>query len=273
MGLLLAYPGIAHEGTNKGLQLFFTGLFPYLLPYVILTGWLLRLTARYDHLSRLFVYIKIYVISSLGGFPTGAVTVSYFYKKGVLHDKEGAYLLAFCHFPSPLFCIGFVGMDLLQNTAVMWRYLAVYHAVSLIFVIFTFFIFHQKKVSMEQVVQERFALLTSIKESVPTVAVVAATIVFFTTIHSIIAFIVQAATPSLLAAIALEMTTALSIASTIDTPLRATVIAFILTTQSLSIHTQVAIIAQQANLSLKPYIFQRLLLIFIVPIAFYFLMT
>ena len=43
--LLLLFPQTAHNGTDLGLNLFMEALFPYLLPYLILTQWLLRLTA------------------------------------------------------------------------------------------------------------------------------------------------------------------------------------------------------------------------------------
>ena len=43
--LLLLFPQTAHSGTDLGLNLFMEALFPYLLPYLVLTQWLLRLTA------------------------------------------------------------------------------------------------------------------------------------------------------------------------------------------------------------------------------------
>lgn len=56
-------------------------LFPYLLPYLILTQWLLRLTAPMrTKTKRASLYVQAYLISALGGYPTGATTVVYLKK-------------------------------------------------------------------------------------------------------------------------------------------------------------------------------------------------
>jgi hypothetical protein len=55
--LLLLFPGIAHEGTDLGVELFMEALFPYLLPYLILTQWFIRLTPNTsDSSSRFKLY-------------------------------------------------------------------------------------------------------------------------------------------------------------------------------------------------------------------------
>ena len=41
--LFILQPGIAHDGAEAGAQLFVHALLPYLLPYIILTQWLLKI--------------------------------------------------------------------------------------------------------------------------------------------------------------------------------------------------------------------------------------
>ncbi|CAM5218549.1 Sporulation integral membrane protein YlbJ OS=Lysinibacillus sphaericus OX=1421 GN=ylbJ PE=4 SV=1 [Lysinibacillus sphaericus] len=82
-------------------------LFPYLLPYLILTQWLLRLTAPMRaKTKRISLYVQAYLISALGGYPT-AIPIVYLKNSGQLHLKEANFLLAVCHAPSPLFYLRF----------------------------------------------------------------------------------------------------------------------------------------------------------------------
>ena len=105
-------------------------LFPYLLPYLILTNWFIRLTSSPQQNS-LFLLFKTYAISAIGGFPTGAATIAHLYKRGSFTPKQAAYLLGICHCPSPLFVFGFVGQDVLQSTSFSWQYLILLHIFSL----------------------------------------------------------------------------------------------------------------------------------------------
>ena len=41
--LFILQPGIAHAGAEAGAQFFVHALLPYLLPYIILTQWLLKM--------------------------------------------------------------------------------------------------------------------------------------------------------------------------------------------------------------------------------------
>ncbi len=113
----------------------------------------------------------------------------------------------------------------------------------------------------------------SIKETAPTILLVGTTIIFFTTIQTI----VQQGLDSLLPK--LPYTAELSIAAILEVTngLKMTVSAFpnlpylpllvvmLLTMQSISIHLQIFVIAKSAKLSVRPYLKFRLLSIIIVP--------
>ncbi|UZN00325.1 hypothetical protein OL548_11660 [Lysinibacillus sp. MHQ-1] len=92
--LLLLFPQTAHSGTDLGLSLFMEALFPYLLPYLVLTQWLLRLTAPMrTKTKRASLYVQAYIISALGGLSNWSnhyclfkkTAVSYILKKQIFY--------------------------------------------------------------------------------------------------------------------------------------------------------------------------------------------
>lgn len=284
--LLLFFPGIAHEGTDLGVELFMEALFPYLLPYLILTQWFIRLTPNTSNSSSRFkLYFKTYGISALGGFPTGAATITYLKKSKQISLREANILLSICHSPSPLFVLGFVGNDLLNDTTFSWQFLILYHIVSLSILCGVFFYFRRKDKGKpvaipESATKQSNPFTSSVKDSIPTVLVVGATIIFFTTIYTVVMHSVKSLVPDihnnvmLLIAAMLEMTNGLRIGQELfadQHTLLLVLMATFLTSQGLSIHMQVAVIAKGEHLSLKPYILMRLIYVLLIPSLFYLL--
>ncbi len=264
--LLLCFPGVAHEGADMGLALFMDALFPYLLSYLILVNWLLKLSAAWPLQGRLF-YLKIYMLSAFGGFPSGAAILNNLVKQQELSRREANLLLGICHAPSPLFVIGFVGQDLLQDVTFSYHYLLLVHGFSLVLL---FFIPVTKRTI--QPIYYKMSFTTSIRESTPVVLVVGSTIIFFTTIYAVISTSLNPImTDNYLGAIAslLEFTNGLHtlhLLTSGDT-LRLLVV-LLLTTQSLSIHLQVAVIVREQALSLKMYALIRLLYAIAIPLLY-----
>lgn len=276
--LLLLFPGIAHEGADLGVSLFMEALFPYLLPYLILTSWLLRMTSKYTT-HPFLLYLKTYAISAIGGFPTGASAIAQLLKAKELSKREAAILLGICHCPSPLFVIGFVGLDLLEDVSFGWRYLIILHAFSLVFLIIAYFFIAQKREKVTYVpVEQRAAFANSMKDSIPTVLIVCATIVFFMTIytvvlHSMNQFFSLNQYAQIFFAALLEMTNGLQLMQQLlHTKWLHLALVTGLTAQSLSIHMQTVVIAKSSSIALRPYFFIRLLYILIIPLL-YFLFT
>jgi len=281
--LLLFFPGIAHEGTDLGVELFMEALFPYLLPYLILTQWFIRLTPNTSQsTSRFKLYFKTYGISALGGFPTGAATITYLKKSNQISLREANILLSICHSPSPLFVLGFVGNDLLNDTTFSWQFLILYHIVSVLVLVGIFYYFRRedkgKPLKIVSTENQPNPFTSSVKDSIPTVLVVGATIVFFTTIYTVVMHSVKSLVPDihnnvmLLLAAMLEMTNGLRIGQELfaqNHTILLVILATFLTSQSLSIHMQVAVIAKGENLSLKPYFLMRILFTILIPVLFY----
>lgn len=283
--LLLLFPGVAHEGTDLGVELFMEALFPYLLPYLILTQWFIRLTPeRKQSSSKFQLFFKTYGISALGGFPTGAATIVYLKKSKQLSLKEANFLLAICHSPSPLFVLGFVGNDLLNETRFSWQFLILYHVVSVI-ILFIFYLYYRKNfyepnhLPTINTPNQQNPFTSSIKDSIPTVLVVGATIIFFTTIYTVVMHSISSFIPNihsnvmLVIAAMLEMTNGLQIAQQLfsDKLFLPVILATFLTSQSLSIHMQVAVIAKTEGLSLIPYTLMRIVFTLFIPFLYFVL--
>ncbi|MER1984647.1 MAG: hypothetical protein ABS948_02015 [Solibacillus sp.] len=272
--LLLLFPEHAHEGVDLGTSLFMEALFPYLLPYLILTGWFIRLTTTNNTSHPLSLILKIYVISALGGFPTGSATISQLVKQQALTRTQAAYLLGICHSPSPLFLIGFVGQDLLGQTSFSWNYLLLLHSFSLLLLLFL----HKKLLTnstQSAFEKDPYPFSSSVKESVPTVAVVAATIIFFTTVYHVLlhntALFFTHLPPTGQAFLGgiLEMTNGLFLFNgLLSAELFPLIAVILLTAQSFSIHLQVVVLAKSADIPLKVYVFIRLLYCLCIPLLY-----
>lgn len=121
---ILRYPKAALYYAFTGLDLWYKKLIPSLLPFMILSGMMIRmqLTGGFVRwfkpvlgpllgLSKNGIYATI--IGFLCGFPMGARTIAELMENRMLSRKEGEYLLAFINNIGPAYFCGFV-LPLLQ---------------------------------------------------------------------------------------------------------------------------------------------------------------
>lgn len=117
--LLLRYPVQALDYARTGLLLWFERMIPTLLPFMILSGIMVRmnLTERFASLfhplfHRLFGINPngsyVLFMGMLCGFPMGARIIGELCAAGKLSEEEGAYLLSFCNNIGPIYFISFV---------------------------------------------------------------------------------------------------------------------------------------------------------------------
>lgn len=122
--LLLLYLFLTHSTASLraaayGLQLWYETMIPVLLPFMILSGTLIRMQLA-EPLTRPFVPFlgQLFGISGKGiycilmgflcGFPMGARTIADFRERGELSYAESTWLLAFCNNLGPVYCTSFV---------------------------------------------------------------------------------------------------------------------------------------------------------------------
>ena len=102
-----------------GLTLWFEKMIPSLLPFMILSGIVIRLGLTENIASFVYPLVRpIYrvrknvcycmMLGFLCGFPMGARVVSDLYSRGQITREEGEYLLAFCNNIGPVYYCSFV---------------------------------------------------------------------------------------------------------------------------------------------------------------------
>ena len=282
--LFIFHPGFAHDGAEAGAKLFVHALLPYLLPYIILTQWLLKMPNSSNKSPLWTRFVKAFILGSFGGFPVGAVTVTEMVKNSELTHRQGAFLLAACHAPGPMFIIGFVGNELLGSVTTGWKLLLSIHIANLLFFFITL-LFLKAKIEPNSTSfpladkTKGSPLLEAIKDSTTIITLIATTVIFFSALGTVLSNIFSSAfnidtgiTTTITLAI-FEMT--IGVQSATDHFSELTIfpflIAAILSLNGLSIHMQVAVIAKSSNISMLPYIGGRIWSFLLVPIIFYIL--
>lgn len=266
--VFILFPGLAHSGARNGTFLFFESLFPYLFPYLIASTWLLA-ASKHIHLPNWIELAKIYILGSVGGFPTGAIVITELYSKNQLPKKSAEILLALCHSPNPLFVIGFVGVELLNRPAFGYIYFVTLHALT--FLALILFKRHIQFYKTTTTVNERPHFFNIVHQSIQTTFIVGGVIIFFSTILTIFLAILQNNVPIsllLLLSSALEMTNGLVFLREASPAFLYTLCAIALTAQSASIHLQVFIFAKKEGLSVKRYVLMRVVMTCIIGLLF-----
>ncbi|WJY28831.1 MULTISPECIES: hypothetical protein [Sporosarcina] len=286
IALFILRPGIAHDGAVTGASLFTQALLPYLLPYIILTQWLLKLPATGTNSKGWLRYLKAYTLGSFGGFPVGAVTVSEMKRNGQLSAYESSLLLAACHAPGPMFIVGYIGLELFGDTWSGWKLLIAIHLANIIFFLGVLLLLANRRppadrqLSVPQRKPSTAPLLDAFKESSGIIILVATTVVFFSSLGSVLTDVIQAAAPVEMGIVktavlsVFEMTSGVQSAAQhfFGSPMFPYLIAAILSVNGLSIHMQVFVIARSAELSLKPYVIGRIFSVAAVPLFLYLLL-
>lgn len=117
--LLLGYPSLSLSCAACGLTLWFQCMVPVLLPFMILSGIVVRqnltesitgilspLLSPLFRISRNGIYCLL--VGFLCGFPMGARTVAQLYTEQALSKREATQLLAFCNNIGPVYFISFL---------------------------------------------------------------------------------------------------------------------------------------------------------------------
>lgn len=117
--LLLRYPTVSLEYASTGLNLWLKKMVPTLLPFMILSGIMIRMELTESFVTLLHPMLhKLYGTSKNGsytiimgflcGFPMGARIVGELYETGRLSREESSRLLYFCNNIGPIYFLSYV---------------------------------------------------------------------------------------------------------------------------------------------------------------------
>lgn len=135
--LLLWHPVLAYEGAKGGLLLWSQTVLPTLLPFMICSNVIVALDAidllTFPIRPLLRNVLKLsdsgcYILTSgiLCGYPMGAKTCSEFLDDKRITSAEASYLLSICNHPSPMFLLGYVASKLSGSIPISWILISLY---------------------------------------------------------------------------------------------------------------------------------------------------
>lgn len=116
--LLLRFPVLSLEYASRGLRLWFDRMIPTLLPFMILSGIMIRMDLTNRCVSLFHPLLRLLYGTSPGGsytimmgflcgFPMGARVTDELVAAGKLTQEEGSRLLAFCNNIGPIYFLSF----------------------------------------------------------------------------------------------------------------------------------------------------------------------
>lgn len=151
--LLFSHPDVTASGCTLGLTLWYTAVLPSLLPFMILSGLLVR-TGMFQYLNPVYAPVlkKVFGISWDGcyavligflcGFPMGAKVIADLVREKHISPEEGRYLLGFCNNVSPAFFLNYVCLSKLGYPSVPWKLVLLFYGLPILCGLITRPFFH-----------------------------------------------------------------------------------------------------------------------------------
>ena len=206
-----------------------------------------------------------FVLGIISGYPLGAVTTCQLYRGMYVSKTEAERLLAFCNNSGPLFIMGAVGVAMYHSTrAGIILYIAHILGALTVGLLARFyktkdFCAPRSTITMQNTSPIFSSAVTS---SVQSILTVCATVVFCSVISSLMLDVISV--NSYLKAIingVCEFVSGLNNVSALDTDLvsKLLISSWICAFAGISVHLQVMSVVGDSGLSLKPYIFGKLL--------------
>lgn len=200
---------------SEGLQIWYTGIVPLLLPFLLLSG-LFMSVVSFDGKNKTGALIILFVCSMLCGYPVGAIVINKLYGNKIISKKFAYAAMPLCNNVSPMFLLGYiydfytsdvmsVPMTLLVIYIPQILYFTIYLVINLIF---------KKNVNSNddftQVFPELAASddgnLSIIESSIETITTIGVYIAVFSVISSVMISLSNGILPVKIAACYMEIT-------------------------------------------------------------------
>ncbi len=267
MILLLLFPNQAALGAQSGLRLCATAVIPALFPFLTASKLLTTAPLPCRRLANFFCMnenvFNALIVSFLGGYPIGVVTLCGMYEEGRIKKHEAESAIKFCNNSGPGFFIGMIGGAVFKDVRI-GLLLYFIHVLSAIVCIGTN---RNPKTLCKIQRQERpdrsFARLftEAVTASVAAMINICALVVLFSVLNAIVsAFGILSYLPHTVRSVLfgmLELTGGISMLKEQTASLAAC--AFLMGWGGLCVHMQAASIWQKAGLKVKGYYAQKLL--------------
>ncbi len=274
--LFVIMPDAIKKGADEGLLLWFQVIIPSMLPFMILSGILVKLNVT-EFISRVFypVLRKILkiskescypvVIGMLSGYPLGAKTVADIYLEGAYSKEEAQYLIGICNNASPMFLIEYIGAGCLGLKEPIILLIIIYLSAFINALLeqnknFSNF---QKKENIRHHIQ-KYSVMQAVDESIfnsiETILKIGGYIILFSIITKVIQIAIPVKIVTVYLSCILEIATGAMMLSglKIDIILKCVLMTAFCAFGGLSSVAQTASVISQAKLSVKRYIFVKI---------------
>lgn len=114
--LFLVKSNLIVSSVNDSLDLFFSSVFPSLMPFFILID-VLNYFNYFASLSKIlkFKFSDLILVSMVSGLPSNAKYLSTYIEKGLISKKDASILLGLSFFPNPMYVISVIGVMFFGN--------------------------------------------------------------------------------------------------------------------------------------------------------------
>lgn len=276
--LILLRPSAAVEYASRGLSLCSEMIVPSLFPFFVCSG-LLIYSGFCQVLAKISAPVMqpvfrvngagaaAFILGIISGYPLGALTACQLYESHYVSKSEAERLLAFCNNSGPLFILGAVGISLYHSPRIgVILYIAHILAALTVGILFRFykpesFIAPPARVeSPEHSLGELFSIVLA--NSLQSILTVCGAVLFFSVVSNMLLdFLPLCDWLRPVFAGILEFVTGVTMLSQSNMLLEEKLIlsAAVVGFAGLSVHVQVMGVVSRHMLSLKPYIFGKIL--------------
>ncbi|WP_051217490.1 nucleoside recognition domain-containing protein [Paenibacillus assamensis] len=126
---IMLYPTAAFQASLQGLQVWWTIIFPALLPFLVLShllsalGWVHALGVVLEPIMRLLIRVPgvggwAWALGWTAGYPAGAEVIANLRQQQSVSRREGERLLALAHVSNPVFLVAVVGVGFMKQADV-----------------------------------------------------------------------------------------------------------------------------------------------------------
>ncbi len=281
--LMLSQPQTLIDSISSSIKMCAFKIVPSLFPFMVMSSLIIR-TGGAVFLGKIFerpfkfifkisgVSASAVILGSMCGFPVGAKCACELYLNGYINKNEAERLISFCNNTSPAFLIGTVGVSLWKNAAfgIMLYFIQIFCAFS-VGIIWGFINKNSPKNSDDfnitndkpKVQSFPSALSSAIHDSSLNIVSVCGFIIFFSVIIDLIIqkfYFVLSDNMISTICVFFEFSRACFTASSSNNYIFASLItAFAIGWSGLSVHFQVASILNVTGLSMKFYIYGKIL--------------
>jgi sporulation integral membrane protein YlbJ len=174
--LIITQPICALSGAKIGLLLWFNTVLPTLLPFIILSNFIIRFQVT-DYICKIFspVFKRIFRISDIGcypiiigilsGYPMGAKTCSDLIKEGLLDREEGQYIMILVGNASFIFLTSFLSVSSLAIPERKYQLLALIYLSSIISATLYRIISHNRSKKTKNISDENVSITEYIEQT------------------------------------------------------------------------------------------------------------